>query len=151
MFYFLPELWIFFHPWDVKISVNVEAFALHVWVLNSNLFRWARRFSFNVAFSLNFTIISRFMMLPITSLPPHTPPAQFISHLLLIFVIFFIFSLKFLFFFRVRLCWDEWKGNFLDGCGWMQEKEKFIVIVLNIMLSFQNCFAETRKNEFSRG
>lgn len=152
-----------------EISVNVEPFSL---ACVSAKFEFLSCFHFrnkneitveiSSAFLLeinnNFIFVCRFWALCLPS------PSAFFSPLLLIFrkFLFFIFHYELFFEFRdistvPRFRWNKWKKNFLDGCGWMHLQEgNFIVIVLNIMLSFQKAreivdfFFVVQDNEISK-
>ena len=155
MFYFLFELWIFsLGMWKSALMLkHLHCMCeCYIWIYSTK----APRNSLNVAFSLIFIVISHFMMYPDHFTSPHTPPAQFISHLLLIF---FIFSLKIsLFFSGKRFClFLEMNGRKFSG--WVRldavTKRKFHCYCSQYHAELSKLRQKTRKNEklneFSRG
>lgn len=73
--------------------------------------------------------------------------------------LFFIFHYKLFFQFRdillLKQRWDEWKGNFLDGCGW-EKNECSYMKEISLLLFSISCWAfrfagRKKKCEFSCG
>lgn len=156
------NLWVLFLliGWRWKSVLMLEAFALHVWVINLN-FPSSPRASKNSRRKILLHFSAFWYLLHIVSLLAVIIPsfiADFCNFLSLFFIknCFFEIPRDFLSLLEAIAREINWKKIFWMGAAGMHLREgNFIVIVLNIMLSFRKKSREMKKkklkklNEFS--